>query len=98
MPLIVCDKCECIANTTESNYWSHGMDIWPEDVRGKVLCDGCFPPTYASGEPVQREPRRTSKTPITVEAIVRSSAHFIHLGRFEVHRTRDYGDHPPRDG
>ena len=94
MPLIVCDKCECVANTTESNYWSHGMDIWPEGVRGQVLCEDCFPPTYASGSPVppkHESPRKKSKA--TIEGVARSSAHFIHLGRFEAHRTRAYGDH-----
>lgn len=95
MPLIVCDKCECIANTSGSTYWHRNLDIYGPEHDGKVLCEDCLPETYSNGNPTPNRGRVSDepKTPVTVEAIVRSSAHFIYLGRFEQYRTRAYGDH-----
>lgn len=93
MPLIVCDKCENIANTSGSTYWHKNMGLYPPEHEGKVYCEDCLPSHYASGAPVQREPRGRKKTPATPENVARDSAHFIYLGRFEKYRTRDYGDH-----
>ena len=50
MGIFVCDKCDCMENTTQGQYWDKDYPgQYPPEYQGKALCSECASPTFADG-------------------------------------------------
>ncbi|MFT5849338.1 MAG: hypothetical protein ACI9H6_000143 [Patiriisocius sp.] len=94
MPLIVCDLCNAIDNTSFAIYWERNEDCFDDpDLKGKALCSACSPSTYSDGEPTRCKglwSGRFTKVIATEEHMkTEDLRNFVHLGPFEHLRTSD---------
>lgn len=88
MPLFICDKCDCIENTSSGYYWTRGTGKFnlPED--NQALCSLCAPSVDKNGKATRWGSWHGDweRRVMTEEAVLKykdSNLHFSYLGKFE---------------
>lgn len=88
MALFICDKCDCIENTSSGYYWTRGLGRFNEPENSQALCSACAPAVDKNGKKTRwgswhGDWEQRIMTEKDILEYKNSELHLSYLGRFE---------------